>query len=117
MASNHEVHLRRWWDRIESRSTERTSDFLNELLLEWVLFRHLRVATRKLANQGVSTYKFRPEEGRLLFVAERPPKPTYTAPRVKQGFRLMEDLHCIYRQNGEAVLSDLGASVLEGHHV
>lgn len=117
MASNHEVHLRRWWDRVESRTTERTSDFLNDLLLEWVLFRHLRVATRKLANQGVSTYKFRPEEGRLLFVAERPPKPTYTAPRVKQGFRVMEDLHCIGRQNGEAVLSTLGATVLEGHHV
>jgi hypothetical protein len=117
MASNHEVHLRRWWDRVESRVTERTSDFLNDLLLEWVLFRHLRVATRKLANQGVSTYKFRPEEGRLLFVAERPPKPTYTAPRVKQGFRVMEDLHCIDRQNGDAVLSNLGATVLESHHV
>jgi hypothetical protein len=117
MASNHEVHLRRWWDRVESRATERTSEFLNDLLLEWVLFRHLRVATRKLANQGVSTYKFRPEEGRLLFVAERPPKPTYTAPRVKQGFRVMEDLHCIDRQNGDAVLSTLGATVLESHHV
>jgi hypothetical protein len=117
MASNHEVHLRRWWDRVESRAAERTSEFLNELLLEWVLFRHLRVATRKLANQGVSTYKFRPEEGRLLFVAERPPKPTYTSPRVKQGFRIMEDLHCFDRQNGTAVLSNLGATLLESHHV
>ncbi|MBE0659968.1 MAG: hypothetical protein IH602_19905 [Bryobacteraceae bacterium] len=117
MASSHEVHLRRWWDRVESRATERTFDFLNDLLLEWVLFRHLRVATRKLANQGVSTYKFRPEEGRLLFVAERLPKPTYTAPRVKQGFRVMEDLHCIGRQNGAAVLSNLGASILESRHV
>lgn len=117
MASNHEVHLRRWWDRAESRATEPTAEFLKELLLEWVLFRHLRVATRKLANQGVSTYKFRPEEGRLLLVAERLPKPTYTAPRIRQGFRVIEDLHCIRRHNGDAALSDLGATVLGGHHV
>ncbi len=114
MASNHEVHLRRWWDRTESRASERTSDFLKELILEWVLFRHLRVATRKLANQGVSTYKFSPEEGRLLLVAERLPKPTYTAPRIRQGFRILEDLHLISRNNGEAVLSELGATFLGG---
>lgn len=83
MASNHEVHLRRWWDRTESRLTERTAPFLEELLLEWVIYRHLRVATRKLANQGVSTYKYRPEEGRLLLVAERLPLPTFTAPRIR----------------------------------
>jgi len=117
MASNHEVHLREWWGRVESRATESTAQFVKELLLEWVLFRHLRVATRKLANQGVSTYKFRPEEGRLLLVAERLPIPTLTAPRVRQGFRVMEDLHCIRRVKGHASLSDLGASVLGVHHV
>ena len=47
-----------------SRSSEDTASFLQELLLEWVICRHLRVATRKLANQGVSTFKYRPEEGR-----------------------------------------------------
>ncbi len=55
MASNHEVHLRRWWDRTESRSSEGTAAFLEELLIEWVIYRHLRVATRKLANQGCIT--------------------------------------------------------------
>jgi hypothetical protein len=117
MASNHEVHLRRWWDRSESRSAERTASFLEELLLEWVIYRHLRVATRKLANQGVSTYKYRPEEGRLLLVAERLPLPTYTAPRIKQGFRVVEDLHCIRRVNGGAELSEIGKALLEAHHV
>jgi hypothetical protein len=117
MASNHEVHLRRWWDRAESRASERTASFLEELLLEWVIYRHLRVATRKLANQGVSTFKYRPEEGRLMLVAERLPRPTYTAPRVRQGFRVAEDLHCIQRANGAAELSETGAVILEAHHV
>jgi hypothetical protein len=117
MASNHEVHLRRWWDRAASRSSESTSQFLRELLLEWVIYRHLRVATRKLANQGVSTFKYRPEEGHLLLVAERLPWPTYTAPRVRQGFRVTEDLHCIRRTSDGAELSEIGNAVLEAHHV
>lgn len=117
MASNHDVHLRRWCDRAQSRSSEPTASFLEELILEWVIYRHLRVATRKLANQGVSTFKYRPEEGRLLLVAERLPKPTFTAPRVKQGFRVTEDLHCIRRVNGGAELSEIGKALLEAHHV
>lgn len=117
MASSHEVHLRRWWDRAGSRSLEDTSQFLRELFLEWVIYRHLRVATRKLANQGVSTFKYRPEEGHLLLVAERLPRPTYTAPRVRQGFRIAEDLHCSRRTSEGSELSEIGKAVLEAHHV
>lgn len=117
MASNHEVHLRRWWDRVEGRHSDSTAPFLQELLLEWVIYRHLRIATRKLANQGVSTFKYRPEDGRLLLIAERLPWPTYTAPRVKQGFRIAEDLHCIRRTNAGAELSEIEAAVLGTHHV
>jgi hypothetical protein len=116
MAASHEVHLRQWWNRAQSRSSESTTDFLGELFLEWVIYRHLRVATRKLANQGVSTYKFRPEEGHLLLVAERLPEPTYTSPRVRQGFRIAEDLHFIDRNDGVRQLSKLGRAVLEAHH-
>ena len=73
--------------------------------------------TRKLANQGVSTFKYRPEEGRLLLVAERLPKPTYTAPRVRQGFRVAEDVHCIRRTTAGAEISEIGKAALEAHHV
>src|SRR5262249_44821524 len=117
MASNHEVHLQRWWAHIESRSEEQTFGFLAELLLEWVVYRHLRMATPKLANQGVSTFKYRPEEGRLLLVAERLPPPTYTAPRVRQAFRIMEDLHCIRRTDAGAQISKIGEMILGAHHV
>lgn len=117
MVSNHEVHLSRLWDRVTTRSTENTSDFLKELLIEWVVYRHLRVATRKLASQGVSTFKCRPEEGYLLLVAERLPFPTFTSPRIRQGFRILEDLHCVRHTNEGAELSEIGKSVLEKHNV
>src|SRR6185369_9525940 len=93
MSNAHEVQLKRWLDRLARRSSERTSDFLQELILEWILFRHLRVATRKLANQGVSTFKYRPEEGKLLLIAEELPDPTFTSPRLREGFRILEDIH------------------------
>lgn len=113
MANKYEVHLKSWCDRATRGANQETRDFLQELILEWVLFRHLRVATRKLANQGVSTYKYRPEEGQLLFIAERPPLPTFTAPRVWQAFRILEDLHCLSRVNNFLELSADGRSILE----
>jgi hypothetical protein len=113
MANKYEVHLKGWCDRANRGANQETRDFLQELLLEWVLFRHLRVATRKLANQGVSTYKYRPEEGQLLFIAEKPPLPTFTAPRIWQAFRILEDLHCLSRVNNSLELSADGRSILE----
>ena len=59
MANKYEVHLKGWCDRANRGTNQKTRDFLQDLLLEWIIFRHLRVATRKLANQGVSTYKYR----------------------------------------------------------
>lgn len=113
MANKHEVHLKCWWDRAKKRANEKTRDFLQELLLEWVLFRHLRVATRKLANQGVSTYKYRPEEGQLLLIAERLPPPTFTSPRIRQAFRILQDLHCLSRVNDSLEISEDGRSIVE----
>jgi len=116
MASKYEVHLKGWVDRANRATNQPTRDFLQELLLEWVLFRHLRVATRKLANQGVSTYKFRPEEGELLMIAEKPPLPTFTAPRLRQSFRILEDLHCLSRVNNGFEISEEGRAILEASH-
>ena len=112
MSKAHEVQLKRWLDRLAKRSIESTSDFLQELILEWILFRHLRVATRKLANQGVSTFKYRPEEGKLLLIAEELPEPTFTSPRLRQGFRILEDIHYISRVDGVRKLTDAGRDIL-----
>lgn len=92
MASTREVHLERWWQRCAEQHDLGSKAFVVRLLLEWVILRHLRVATRKLAGQGVSTYKFRPEEGELVLVAETPSEPTFTAPRVRQAYRILQDL-------------------------
>ncbi len=99
MAQSHEIHLQSWWNLIASRGDDSTRDFLVQFLLDWVIFRHLRVATRKLAGQGVSTYKFRPEEGQLVLVAERLPTATFTAPRVRQAYRILADLHLVKRED------------------
>lgn len=117
MSKAHEVQLKRWLDRVGRRSSESTSDFLQELILEWILFRHLRVATRKLANQGVSTFKYRPEEGKLLLIAEELPEPTFTSPRLRQGFRILEDIHYISRVDGVRKLTDAGREILDNLEV
>jgi hypothetical protein len=80
MASAHEIHLHNWLDRVKTCASEPAHAFIEELVLEWVVFRHLRVATRKLASQEVSTFKLRPEEGLLVLAAEDIPKPHSPAP-------------------------------------
>ena len=77
---------------MQHRHDQKTREFLAELSLEWVIYRHLRVATRKLAGQGVSTFKFRPEEGKLVLAADELVSPTFTTPRLRQGFRVLADL-------------------------
>jgi len=107
MAQSHEIHIQRWWSLIASHSEDSTKNFLVRLLLDWVIFRHLRVATRKLAGQGVSTYKFRPEMGKLVLVAERLPEATFTAPRVRQAYRILTDLRMVKREDeGWAITQD-----------
>lgn len=89
----YEVHRDALCQRTEKRAGEPLALFLETLILEWVLYRHLRVATRKLAAQGVSTFKFRPEEGVLINVADEIPEPSLTNPRVRQAHRILVDLH------------------------
>ena len=52
IASPGTLHLGTWLRRGAERASESLTTFLEELTLEWILYRHLRVATRKLANQG-----------------------------------------------------------------
>jgi hypothetical protein len=113
MAAAHDVTFGRWLARTRTRAQEPLAAFLSDLLLEWVLFRHLRVATRKLASQGVSTFKFRPEEGELLLIAE-PPRPTLTTPRLRQAFRFLEDLHYIVSDQDAMRITSAGSALLEG---
>jgi hypothetical protein len=103
-----DVHLRTWWERIDEGATESTEAFVAQLVIDWVIFRHLRVATRKLASQGDYTYRFRPEEGLLVSCGEV--DPTFTNPRLRQGMRMLADIGLIRQDFGK--VSSHGRKVL-----
>lgn len=85
-----EIHLESWWQRVDAARDESTRAFFERLALEWVVYRHLRVATRKLASQHDYTFRFRPEEGLLVKCSEM--EPTFTNPRLHQAIRMMADV-------------------------
>lgn len=110
-----EVHVEAWRRRTRERSTERLAPFLVELLLDWIIYRHLRVATRKLAGEGLSTFKFRPEEGRLVLLVDEIPRPALTAPRLRTSIRILADLGLLeIRETGVTTTPD-GVAVLEAN--
>lgn len=90
IARSREIHLQSLWDRVDAASDHDTRTFFEHLVLEWVIYRHLRVATRKLASQGDYTYRMRPEEGLLMRCGAF--APTFTNPRLRQALRMMADV-------------------------
>src|SRR5690606_15423224 len=81
IAAAREVHLQAWWDRVDAARDVDTRTFFEQLVIEWVVYRHLRVATRKLAGQGDYTYRMRPEEGALMKCGDF--EPVFTNPRLR----------------------------------
>lgn len=113
MASAHDIHFHNWLKRVKSAAQESAHAFIEELVLEWIVFRHLRVATRKLASQGVSTFKLRPEGGLLVLAAEDIPEPTFTSPRIRQLHRILGDLHLLNLSKDGTRISSEGKKTLE----
>ena len=106
------LHLGTWLKRVTERAAESFTTFLEELVLEWILYRHLRVATRKLANQGVSTFEFRPEKGRVVLLVDKIPQPTFTNPRLRQAQSILAD-HCYLTvKDGVVQITSDGAQVV-----
>jgi hypothetical protein len=115
MAEAHAIHLGTWYERTQERAQEEVREFLAALVLEWVLFRHLRVATRKLANQGASTFRFRPDQGRcVLTETNRDYAPTFTNPRLAQSVAMLEDIGLLTREDGDVQLTVDGAAWVGG---
>ena len=112
LARAYEVHLANWLGRLEKCNSQDIRSFARELILEWILFRHLRVATRKLANQGVSTFKYRVEEGLLVSLPDQKFKPTLTSPRISQAFRMLSDLHFAKSDGDRLVLTPSGKKIV-----
>jgi len=109
----YEVHVGDLASRAARRAEDLLATFVEELVMEWILYRHLRVATRKLAAQGVSTFKFRPEQGALLLVTDKIPVPAYTNPRLRQAYRILADLHylSVDEEGTTAITADAAALI------
>ncbi len=107
---NSEINVLAFQRRAAERLPEPAGDFFRDLLFEWVLARHLRVAVAKLASQGVSTFKFRPEEGALVRLVDKNVRPTFTSPRLRPAFRILTDIGFLDRTGAP---SEDGISALD----
>lgn len=90
--------------------------FLQQYLKEIIIKRHLKVAARKLSYQGQSTFKFIPDSGRLIRIAEKSVQPTLTSPRVRQAIRILCDLHLISFDDRGLRLTDKGERIVKECH-
>ena len=87
-------------------------EFLGWLAHRWGLETHLHVALRKLRGNGLNTFKLQPTENGLR-VADEIPAPVYTAPRFRQGLRMLRDLGAVVPTDDEQYeLTELGRKLL-----
>jgi hypothetical protein len=68
-------------------------EFLGWTAHRWGMETHLRVALRKLRSSGLNTFKLHPTEKGLQVI--EPPQPVFTAPRFRQGLRMLRDLGAV----------------------
>lgn len=80
--------------------------FLNVLLCQEVIGRHLKVAYQKLNYTNINTLKFVYEHDSLLWLNKS--EPTWTSPRLGSLFNFLKDLKMI---NTEGALTEFGESV------
>lgn len=70
-------------------------------LFAWLMNVHLRVALRKMRNNGQSTFRFRPTERGLRIVDDVPP-PAPTTPRFRQAVQVLRDIGALTRDSAIA---------------
>lgn len=78
-------------------SDERINQWLSEFVKNRCLDTHLRVAMRKLRQQGQNTFRFEPSE--LGLVIKQIPRSANTSPRFRQALRILMDLGLLDRKN------------------
>lgn len=75
---------------LSERTDRNAAIVFAELLKDYVVGQHLRVAMRKLRYESQSTFKLTIEDGRFIWLEHF--SPTLTNPRLKQAFRFLRDL-------------------------
>jgi hypothetical protein len=87
-------------------------DLVRHLTTAWGVHAHFRVALRKLHGEGLDTFRLRPLDDELVWVAS--PEPTWTTPRLQNIERFLCDLGLAqWRAEGPATLTEAGRATLE----
>jgi len=83
------------------------------LAQKWGIETHLRVALRKLRRDKIDTFRVRPTDEGLKVVDI--PEPVFTAPRFRQGLRVLRDISAIETGSlkGSFKLTNLGRKLME----
>jgi len=85
-------------DFTQSLSDLNIKDALSKFTQNRCLDSHLRVAMRKLQQQGKNTFRFEPNE--LGLIVKSIPRAAHTSPRFGQALRIVTDLGLLSRDGG-----------------
>ena len=99
-------------DFVLKRGDRNAVEVYAEILSNWVIGQHIRVAMRKLRHQTQATFKVATEEGQYVWIEDF--VPTYTNPRLKHAFRFLRDLGLCSGASAGWQLTEPGKQRLEG---
>jgi hypothetical protein len=106
------VNFASFRDWMFKSTKSKATDVYVDILSNWVIGQHLRVAMRKLRYQTQATFKIAVEEGHYIWIEDF--VPTYTGPRLRQAFRFIRDLGlCSSAKDGWRI-TEAGMRQLEG---
>ncbi len=85
---------------------------LARLVQRFCLDAHLKVAMRKLQNQGQNTFRF--ELGEQHLIIKEIPQAAQTSPRFRQTLRILQDLNLLEDHNDQMRTTARGKALVEG---
>lgn len=99
-------HMKNGWAK------KQFADWLVEVMADWTVNAHIRVALRKLRSQSKATFQVRPSDDGLVVTGV--PTPEFSSPRFRQGRQVLIDLGAMTIDDNErCALTDLGKTLLE----
>lgn len=96
-----------------NRLDESVESFIRDFFLSHILYRHQRVAYRKMSNGNQSTQKFMIEDGYIRYLGSS--EPGFTGPRIGNLIAFMEELHLLERGEENYRLTGKAKTLLSAH--
>ncbi len=111
--TDYPIHLTSFRALVETHRHDWTLlDLVRHLATQWGVHAHFRVALRKLHGEGLDTFRIRPLDDALVWVAS--PEPTWTTPRLQNIEQFLCDLGLAqWQPDGPATLTDAGRATWE----